>query len=147
MERPERGVVQLPAPPPDTVVVERPASGGHRGVPVPGDRRERARRGDDGRGHAAWTVPGVDPGSAAHGGVRGDVRRGWDWYLDGEPLVFAGARYRASGGEERLDCGELLRVGTGGGVPVFAPVTAESPYAVIWVPVRPGVWRMYLSGG
>ncbi len=58
-----------------------------------------------------------------------------------------GLRYRKTDEEDALDCGDILRVGVFGGVPVFAPATAESPYSVLWIPVRAGVWRMYLAGG
>lgn len=147
MERPERGVIQLPAPPPDTVVVERPLPEGTP-VEVCLSTGENARvivtaEGDTLLGPDRASIRELRPTVVFAGRYAGDL----DWYLDGEPVLFGGARYRASGAEEVLDCGELLRVGVAGGVPVFAPVTAESPYAVLWVPVRPGVWRMYLSGG
>jgi len=147
MERPERGVIQLPAPPPDTVLVERPRPEGTpaRLCLATGEnvRVIVTARGD--------TLVGPEGASMRELGATlvfaGRYAGSLDWYLDAEPLPFSGQRYRPSGGEESLDCGELLRVGTAGGVSVFAPVTAESPYAVLWVPVRPGVWRMYLSGG
>jgi hypothetical protein len=147
MERPSREAIQLPAPPPDTVVIAPPppegtpahvclATGENAPVLVTAE-------GDTLLGPQRTSIRMLRPTVAFAGTYAGNLA----WYRDGESVTFQGQRYRKTDEEDALDCGDILRVGLAGGVPAFAPISAESPYAVLWIPVRPGVWRMYLAGG
>jgi hypothetical protein len=73
----------------------------------------------------------------------GEYAQGRPWYEQNQPITFERRSYQRSGGEIRLNCPDLKRIGEYMGVPLFAMANATSPYAQIYVPVRPGVWQMY----
>jgi hypothetical protein len=147
LERPTREAVQLPAPPPDTVVVAPPAP---EGTPahVCLATGESARvlvtaEGDTLVGPERASLRTLRPVFVFAGSYAGDL----GWFLDGETVTVGGMRYARGEEDVALDCADLMRVGTTQGVPVFAPSRAESPYTIVWIPVRPGLWRMYRAVG
>ena len=79
------------------------------------------------------------------GGVAfvGDYAQGRSWFEQDQNLTFENMLYQKSGGELRLDCPDIMRVGEFMGVPLFAFRDASQPYQQLYVPVRPGVWQMY----
>jgi hypothetical protein len=79
------------------------------------------------------------------GGVAfaGEYAEGRSWMERDEPIVFEGRSLRKSGGEMRLNCPDLQRVGEYQGVPLFVTRGAATPYTQLYVPVRPGVWQTY----
>src|SRR5690606_2264136 len=79
------------------------------------------------------------------GGVvfAGDYAQGRTWFEQDQALTFEQASYQKSGGEIRLNCPDIMRVGEFQGVPLFARRDATRPYQQLYVPVRPGVWQMY----
>ena len=147
MERPERGVIQLPAPPPDTVIVATPLPEGTE-ASVCLSTGESARvvvtaEGDTLVGPRRVSIRTLRPLVVFAGVYAGEQ----GWYLDGEPLPFDGKRYLKGEEDLRLDCSEIMRVGVGRNVPLFAPREADRPFQVLWIPVRPGIFRMYRAGG
>lgn len=139
--------VELPAPPPDTVVVteevERPLPEGTPTqlclatgetvtvyVTAQGDTLVGERRVD---------VRDLGPGVA----FAGEYAEGRSWFVGDEAVMFEDLEYLRSGGEISLDCPSIRQVGEFMGVPLFADASAESPYETLYVPVRPGVWQAY----
>jgi len=150
MIRPKREMVQLPAPPPDTVVVtrvmERPLPDGTPAL-VCLSTGENVRvlvsaRGDTLVGPDRVPVRTLRPGVA----FAGVYAEGAEWFRSGTALPFDGARYEKSGTGARIDCGDVERVGETSGVPLFARRGGERPFQVLWVPVRPGIWMEYRRG-
>jgi len=148
--RPRRGMVQLPAPPPDTVVVtrvvERPLPDGTPAV-VCLSTGENARvlvsaQGDTLVGPDRVPIRTLRPGVA----FAGAYAEGAEWFAGGAPVAFEGAGYEKSGVGTRIDCGGVVHVGETSGVPLFAPAGAERPFQALWVPVRPGIWMEYRRG-
>lgn len=82
--------------------------------------------------------PGVD--------FAGSYAEGRDWYVGDQAIAFERGSFSRSGGEIRLDCGSIVRVGEFNGVSLFADRSAERPLSKLYVPVRPGVWQAYESG-
>jgi len=76
----------------------------------------------------------------------GTYADGRDWFTSDRAITYERANYNKSGGEVRLDCANLARVGEHMGVPLFAESTANRPFQRIFVPVRPGVWQAYETG-
>jgi len=150
MERPEPQVVQLPAPPPDTVritrEVERPLPDGTPAMVClsTGENVEVrvTAQGDTLVGPSRASVRTLRPGVV----FAGTYAEGRDWYTGDSDVTFERATYSKSGNEVRLDCGQIMRVGEHMGVPLFAMRNAERPYQTIYVPVRPGIWQAYQSG-
>jgi len=150
LERPQPQVIQLPAPPADTVritrEVERPLPDG---TPATvclatgenADIRVTAQ-GDTLVGPTRASIKTLRPGVV----FAGTYAEGRDWFTSGADITFEKARYTKSGGEVRLDCAQIMRVGENLGVPLFAMRSAERPYQTIYVPVRPGVWQAYQTG-
>ena len=147
MERPETEVVQLPAPPPDTVIVTREVQ-----HPLPSGtpalvclatgeslQVQVSAQGDTLVGPGRAPIASLRPGLVYAGTYAGEA----DWYRNDEPVTFETGGYERSGDEARLDCGEIVRVGAYRGVPLFARTEAERPFGVLYVPVRPGVWVAY----
>ena len=144
---PAPDTVTLPAPPPDTVVVvgELPpvppegtavtlclATGESVGVLV-------TQAGDTLVGPAWISIRDLPPGL----GFEGGYAEGAEWFAAGDPVRFDDRDYVAEGDPARLDCGEIERVGHYRGVPLFA-VRARAPTPeVLYIPVRPGVWRAH----
>lgn len=150
MERPEPEVVQLPAPPPDTVritrEVERPLPEGTPAMVclATGENAEVrvTAQGDTLVGPSRASIRTLRPGVV----FAGTYAEGRGWYTGDEAVTFEQRAYDKSGNEVRLDCGQIMRVGEHQGVPLFATRDAERPYEMLYVPVRPGVWQGYQSG-
>lgn len=146
-EREVERVVELPAPPPDTIVVTREVA-----PPMPqGTPTEiciatgenvtiyLTPQGDTLVGPNRVSVSSLGPGVA----FAGEYADGRGWFEADDPIEFDEREYVQSGGEIGLDCGNIMRVGDYDGVPLFADVGASSPYETLYVPVRPGVWQAY----
>ena len=73
----------------------------------------------------------------------GEYAQGRVWFSEDQPITFDGGSFQKSGGEIRLDCVDVQRVGDYQGVPLLVQRDAETPYLQLYVPVRPGVWQMY----
>ena len=73
----------------------------------------------------------------------GEYAQGRPWFEQDQPITFENRPYQKSGGEVRLNCPDLVRVGDYQGVPLFAMRNATQPYTQLYVPVRPGIWQMY----
>jgi hypothetical protein len=140
-------IVELPAPPPDTVVVTREVV-----PPMPqGTATEICIA--TGENITVYLTPQGDtlvgPNRVAIGSLgagvsfAGEYAGGHAWFEADEPVEFDGREYVQSGGEVGLDCPDIMRVGAYDGVPLFAEVGASSPYETLYVPVRPGVWQAY----
>lgn len=140
-------VVELPAPPPDTVVVTREVE-----PPLPQGTPTQiclatgenvtiyiTPQGDTLVGDRRVPVGALGPGVA----FAGEYADGVAWYVADEPIQFEDREYLRSGGNVGLDCANIMRVGEYQGVPLFANVGATSPYETLYVPVRPGVWQAY----
>lgn len=76
-------------------------------------------------------------------GFAGEYAQGRAWFEQDEALAYDRRSFQKSGGEVRLDCPDIMRVGEYQGVPLFVRRTATAPYRQLFVPVRPGVWQMY----
>ena len=140
-------IVELPAPPPDTVIVTRVEE-----APLPqGTPTEICiatgenvtiyitPQGDTLIGDRRVPIGALGPGVA----FAGEYADGRPWYVADEPIVFQEREYVRSGGNVGLDCANIMQVGEYQGVPLFADVGAQSPYETLYVPVRPGVWQAY----
>ncbi len=150
LERPQPEVIQLPAPPPDTVRITREVE---RALPdgtpaticlATGENVEVrvTAQGDTLVGPTRVSIKTLRPGVV----FAGTYAEGRDWFTSGTDITFERARYTKSGEEVRLDCAQIMRVGEHMGVPLFAMRNAERPYETIYVPVRPGVWQAYQTG-
>jgi len=147
LERPQRQVVQLPAPPPDTVVVTREVA------PPPPDGTPATICLSTGEVAHVWVSargdtligPGRTPVRALRPGVAfaGTYAAAAPWYGRRGPVVLEGRSYDRSGKGVRRDCARIRRVGEYAGVPLFAERGTERPWGTIYVPVRPGVWHAY----
>lgn len=150
MDRPEPQMVQLPAPPPDTVritrEVERPLPDGTPAMVClsTGENVEVrvTAQGDTLVGPSRASIRTLRPGVV----FAGTYAEGRDWYTGDRDITFERGTYSKSGNEVRLDCAQIMRVGEHMGVPLFAMRNAERPYQTIYVPVRPGVWQAYQTG-
>jgi hypothetical protein len=115
-------IVELPPPPPDTVLVLR-------------DPDE-----DPAPEAPSWIC-----------GAEGEYAHGQEWFEGAEPLVLpdppagppVAGPLRRDGSPAALECEDVLRVGSFRGTPVFVAVGAEPPYEILLVPVRPGIWQAY----
>ncbi|MDZ7779292.1 MAG: hypothetical protein U5R14_05035 [Gemmatimonadota bacterium] len=146
MERVEPDTVRIPPPPPDTVRVGTAALPSLRGQP---DRvclstgqsvpiRVTATA-DTLVGAAATPIGELRPTVEFAGTYAG----GAGWFVSGEDVVFEDRVFRKSEDAFPIDCGEILRVGTHEGVPVFADRAAIRPLEVLFIPVRVGLWQRY----
>ncbi len=139
--------VMMPAPPPDTVVIERivepplptgaPAmiclsTGAAVEVLVTASQ-------DTLVGGGRVSIKDLRPGVVFGGRYAEDE----DWYRDDEPVEYDEREYSRSGGPERLDCGAITRVGEHMGIPIFARRADETPLRMIFIPARPGIWQGY----
>jgi len=142
--------IRLPAPPPDTVIIDR------RGPPplpegevvhlclATGEEVEVVvtSRGDTLVGPERISVERL--GGMAFAGTYAGQRQ---WFVEDRPIEVQGRTYGKVGGEARPTCDELVPSGERAGVPLFAPAGSEAPHGELWVPVRPGVWQRYRSEG
>ncbi len=148
IERPASDTIQLPAPPPDTIMVTREVA-----PPLPtGEPTDICLATGD-----AVTVQITQQGDTLVGpsraslrelrqsgvGFAGDYAQGRAWFEGDEPLTFEQMSYQQSGDPVRLECPDIMRVGEYQGVALFARRDGERPYRQLYVPVRPGVWQMY----
>ncbi|TVP76138.1 MAG: porin family protein [Gemmatimonadales bacterium] len=146
-DRTETVVEQLPAPPPDTVTIEREvepelpegtptqiclATGENVTVYI-------TPQGDTLVGPRRVNVADLGPGVA----FAGEYADGRDWFVNDEPVDFDDLEYVRSGGIIGLDCADIMQVGEFEGVPLFADAGAERPFETLYVPVRPGEWQAY----
>lgn len=140
-------IVELPAPPPDTIVVTREVA-----PPVPqGSPTEICIA--TGENVTVYLTPQGDTlvgpnrvaiSSLGSGvGFAGTYAGGRAWFEADEPIEFDEREYVQSGGEIGIDCTDIMQVGEHDGVPLFADVGASSPYETLYVPIRPGVWQAY----
>jgi len=151
MRRTEPDTIFIPAPPPDTVVVqvavgEGPVRDGisssiclstGQNVPI-----MLTPAGDTLLGPEATPIRTLRPGLVFAGTYAGNAF----WYQDGAIVVFEGGDFGRSPDTFPIDCDQILRVGVYQGVPVFAVINARRPLDVIFIPVRPGVWHRYERG-
>lgn len=140
--------VTLPAPPPDTVIVERAieAPPGPAGTPTTLclSTGESVRvwvtvAGDTLVGRGRVSLDALGPAVV----LAGTYAEGRDWFDDGGAIGLAGRSYRRSGAPGPADCDGIERVGRHDGVPLFADRGAEVPFDFVYVPVRPGLWARY----
>ena len=142
--------VMLPAPPPDTVVIERVtppplptgtpaticlATGMNIGVML-------TAAGDTLLGPSRVSMRELGPGIVFAGTYAGDA----EWFTEDEPVMLEERRFDKSGNPLRLDCDDIMQVGEHEGVPVFVQRSAEEPYTMVYVPVAPGEWQGYEYG-
>ena len=150
MERLAPDTVRLPAPPPDTVIVERQV-----GRPLPEGNPASiclatgqdvdillTAQGDTLVGPDRTSIRTLRPG-VVFAGTYADGRA---WFTNDESITFEDASYDKSGEEVSLDCPNIMRVGEHMGVPLFVMRNAERPFEMLYVPVRPGVWQAYQTG-
>ncbi|MDE2973253.1 MAG: hypothetical protein OXU64_00845 [Gemmatimonadota bacterium] len=148
--KPAPDTVTLPAPPPDTVVVVREvaaeAAGAPEGTPETlclatgvGVGVRVTNAGDTLVGPSWVSVGELRPGLVFAGGYAGAL----EWFLADEPLRFEDREYSRTDEDVRPNCDDIVRVGDYRGVAVFADRSAEPPFEILHVPVRPGVWRTY----
>lgn len=139
--------VQLPAPPPDTVVVTQQVQ-----APLPEGTATQiclatgesatvyiTPQGDTLVGERRVAVSALGPGVAFAGEYAGDEA----WFIADEPITFEQREYLRSGGNVSLNCANIRQVGEYMGVPLFADANATAPFQTIYVPVSPGVWQAY----
>ncbi|MEX2526370.1 MAG: hypothetical protein WEA09_01915 [Gemmatimonadota bacterium] len=149
MDRPEPQVVRVVTPP-DTVVVEREVA-----PPLPTGTPATmclatgenvnvliTAQGDTLVGPQRVSVRQLRPGVV----FAGAYAEGRPWFVADEAIPFEDRNYSKSGGEVRLDCANIMRVGEHMGVGLFADARADRPYETLYVPVRPGVWQAYQAG-
>jgi hypothetical protein len=66
------------------------------------------------------------------------------WYIDNEPMLFAGSRYVKYGLPRPLDRAEVQRVGVRGRVSLYAEAGQGGPYMdVLYIAVSPGQYQPY----
>jgi hypothetical protein len=150
MERPEPQMVQLPAPPPDTVRITREVEralpdGTASMVCLSTGANVEVRvtaQGDTLVGPSRASIRTLRPGVV----FAGTYAEGAEWYTGDRDITFERGTYSKSGNEVRLDCAQIMRIGEHMGVPLFAMRNADRPFQTIYVPVRPGVWQAYQTG-
>lgn len=64
------------------------------------------------------------------------------WFLDGEPITYAGNLYYPAGAQVAFNPNEMIRSGFHLGVPLYARTTDE-PYSIVYVPVARGFVQPY----
>ncbi len=140
----------LPAPPPDTVIVVREAA--PEAAAAPAGTRETlclatgigvevsvTASGDTLLGPSWISVADLRPGLV----FAGSYAEGREWFITDEPFRFENREYARMDGNGRPNCAEIVQVGEYGGVAVFADRSAERPFEMVYVPLRPGIWRTY----
>ncbi len=149
-DRPAPDTVTLPAPPPDTVFVDRTVE-----PPLP-TGTPAAICLSTGAAVQVVVTPQLDtlvgpnrvsirnlrPG-IVFAGVYAEERT---WFVDDEAIELERRAFSKSGNPRSLNCNDIMRVGEYEGVPLFAERSAERPLEMIFVPVRPGVWQAYEYG-
>jgi len=64
------------------------------------------------------------------------------WYVNGEPLQFAGDLYYPAGATVFFNGNTMVRTGNYNGVPLYADTTLE-PYSIVYVPIQRGLVQPY----
>ena len=64
------------------------------------------------------------------------------WYLEGEPVSFAGNLYYPAGAQVFFNASEMVRSGFFQGIPLYTRTTIE-PYSVVYVPLAGGRMQPY----
>lgn len=64
------------------------------------------------------------------------------WFLDGDPITYAGALYYPAGAQIFFNPNEMVRSGFYEGIPLYARTTIE-PYSVVYVPLAGGRMQPY----
>lgn len=64
------------------------------------------------------------------------------WYLDGQPITYAGALYYPAGPAIFFNPSEMVRSGFYQGIPLYARTTIE-PYSIVYVPLAGGRMQPY----
>jgi hypothetical protein len=64
------------------------------------------------------------------------------WYVNGEPLQFAGDVYYPAGATVFFNGNTMVRSGNYNGVPLYADTTIE-PYSIVFVPIQRGLMQPY----
>ncbi len=146
MERVEPDTIWIPPPPPDTIVV------GETAAPTPVGQPASVCLSTGQNAPIRITEAGdtlVGPSGTPISDLRpvvdfaGGYARGAEWYERGGEILFEGERFVPMGEPFDVDCGQVLRVGSYQGVPVFADRAAVRPIEVLFVPVALGVWRRF----
>jgi len=136
MPRPEP--IQLPAPPPDTVVIERTTE-----VPIElsMERTLCLATGENGTVMATPEGAEVIAVEALGGVYAADA----EWFNNDSEIEHGGYPYEKVGEQIDPNCATITRVGEWMGVPLFAESAAagEDPIPMIYVPVTPGRWQPY----
>lgn len=78
-------------------------------------------------------------------GFVGSYAEGESWFVDDDPVTFENRSYSKFGQAASRDCRSMKIVGGFHGVNLFSEITASSPFQVLYVPVRPGVFQPYQS--
>jgi hypothetical protein len=149
MRRAEPDTIFIPPPPPDTVIVQVESA------PVPAGERAELCLSTGQNVPVLVTAAGDTLAGPDYAPIRelrpvldfaGSYASGAFWHESGEPITFEGNVFGRAPDQFPIDCNQILRVGVHQGVPLFADVAAERPLVVLFVPVRPGVWRRYERG-
>lgn len=64
------------------------------------------------------------------------------WYLEGEPISYAGQLYYPAGALVFFNANEMVRSGAHFGVPLFTRTTIE-PFSIVYLPVGRGLMQPY----
>jgi hypothetical protein len=64
------------------------------------------------------------------------------WYVNGDPVQFAGSTYFRAGAAVFFDGNRMVRTGSFNGVPLYADTTIE-PFSVVLVPIGRGLMQPY----
>jgi hypothetical protein len=145
MERVEPDTIWIPPPPPDTVMVgggQGPQEGEAASVCLSTGQNAPIRiteAGDTLVGPSGTPISSLRPVVDFAGQYAG----GTEWYTRGGEILFEGERFVPMGEPFDVDCGQILRVGSYQGVPLFADRAAIRPIEVLFVPVALGVWRRF----
>jgi hypothetical protein len=150
MRRTEPDTIFIPAPPPDTVVVNLasappPPEGEAVTLCLSTGRNAPVlvtAQGDTLVGPSAVPISSLRPTVDFVGGYAGDAF----WFVNGDRLAFEGENFGKAEDVFPIDCDQILRVGVYQGVPVFADRAAERPLVMLFIPVRPGLWQRYERG-
>lgn len=148
IERVKPDTIRLPAPPPDTITITREVA-----APLPTGQATSICLATGENIEVLVTAQGdtlVGPSRTSIRVLRtagvvfaGEYAQGRSWFDQDQPITFDNRPFQKSGGEVRLNCPDLMRVGDYQGVPLFVTRGAAAPYPQLYVPVRPGVWQMY----
>ena len=142
-DRPVGDVVVLPAPPPDTVVVRPPLPTGVATTLclATGASVEVFKT----KGGATLVGPRRVPLGELRPaiGFAGTYAEGRSWFDAEESIPFDGREFEPSRAPVSLSCEAIRRVSDHLGVPLFVMRNVREPWEVLYVPVRPGVWKAY----